>query len=55
MRRLTERVLELAVAQAMAWQREGCELRVAVNLGPTSLLDVRFPDEVAELLERTGV
>jgi diguanylate cyclase len=52
MRRLTLRVLGLATAQAVTWARAGRQLRVAVNLAPANLLDVRFPDEVAELLRR---
>jgi diguanylate cyclase len=54
MRRVTLRVLELATAQAVAWQRAGRQLRVAVNLAPANLLDVRFPDEVADVLRRCG-
>jgi EAL domain-containing protein (putative c-di-GMP-specific phosphodiesterase class I) len=54
MRRLTLRVLELATAQAVTWERAGRQLRVAVNLAPANLLDIRFPDEVAELLRRCG-
>jgi diguanylate cyclase (GGDEF)-like protein len=54
MRGVTLRVLELAAAQAVAWQRTDRPLRVAVNLAAANLLDVRFPDEVAELLRRTG-
>jgi diguanylate cyclase (GGDEF)-like protein len=53
MRRITLRVLELAAAQALTWERAGRPLRVAVNLAAANLLDVRFPDEVAELLRRT--
>jgi len=51
---LTERVLELAARQAVAWERAGHSLRVAVNLASANLLDVGFPDHVASLLERTG-
>jgi diguanylate cyclase len=52
MRRLTLWVLELATTQAVAWRRAGRQLQVAVNLAPANLLDVRFPDEVADVLRR---
>ena len=52
MRRLTLHVLELAADQQHGWRRAGIELPIAVNISPTNLLDVRFPDDVAELLER---
>ena len=55
MRKLTLRVLMLALQQAQQWQRAGRELRIAVNLAPESLLDARFPDEVLEMLGSTGV
>jgi len=51
---LTERVLDVAVAQAVAWERAGRPLRVAVNLAPANLLDGGFPGHVAALLERAG-
>ena len=54
MRRLTLRVLELAIAQALAWRGAGRDLPVAVNLHAADLIDVRFPRDVAELLERSG-
>ena len=55
MRKLTLRVLTLALQQAEQWQRAGRQLRIAVNLAPESLLDARFPDEVLALLARTTV
>lgn len=53
MRKLTLRVLELALRQAAQWHDAGRELRIAVNLAPESLLDLRFPDDVADLLAHT--
>ena len=55
MRKLTLRVLTLALRQAEQWQRAGRQLRVAVNLARESLLDACFPDEVLDLLARTNV
>ncbi|HEY1273357.1 MAG TPA: EAL domain-containing protein [Thermoleophilaceae bacterium] len=49
---LTHRVLELALTQRRAWLAEGLDLLVAVNVSARSLLDRRFPGEVARLLER---
>jgi len=54
MRQITLQVLDRALAQAIDWQRAGRSLRVAVNLAAANLLDVRFPDEVADLLRRSG-
>jgi len=55
MRRVTLRMLELAAGQAAAWARAGQPLRISVNLAPANLLDVRFPDEAAGVLERAGI
>jgi diguanylate cyclase (GGDEF)-like protein len=55
MRRLTVRVLELALHQAAAWKAAGRPLGVSANLGAANLLDARFPDEIAALLARTGL
>jgi EAL domain-containing protein (putative c-di-GMP-specific phosphodiesterase class I) len=49
---LTEWTLETAVAQARAWQRQGHDLTVAVNLSPKSVLDATLPDQVSSLLHR---
>jgi diguanylate cyclase len=54
MRPLTLRVLELALEQAVSWQRAGRRLPVAVNLAAANLLDLQFPDDVAHVLSRTG-
>src|SRR5262249_48949087 len=51
-RRLTARVLELALAQVAEWRRGGILLPVAVNLTATDLLDAELPDQVGEALRR---
>src|SRR5579859_4902620 len=57
--RLTRRfdawVLSAAVAEAAALRAAGCRLRVAVNLAPCSLADPRLADDIARLLEESGV
>ncbi len=55
MRLLTSYVLRRALQQLTCWSQGHPELRVAVNLAMPNLLDVRLPDEVAALLEETGV
>ena len=55
MRRLTLRVLDLVISQQHVWRRAGIELPVSVNVSPANLLDVRFPADVAELIERRDV
>jgi len=52
---LTSHVLRTALAQVRDWLDEGLEVAVAVNVAPRSLLDPRFPAEVAGVLEACGV
>jgi diguanylate cyclase (GGDEF)-like protein len=54
-RALTSHVLDCALAQCRAWRDDGIDLAVAVNLSARDLLDLRLPDEVAELLARWGI
>lgn len=53
-RRLTEQVLETALAQCRAWDTAGLSLSVAVNLSPQLLNDLSFPDHVARLAAQIG-
>jgi diguanylate cyclase (GGDEF)-like protein len=53
--RLTERVLEMALAQMRTWTDAGHAVPVAVNLSTRCLLDSGLPDLVARLLARHGV
>jgi diguanylate cyclase (GGDEF)-like protein len=53
--RLTERVLELALAQMRRWQDAGHAVPVAVNLSTRCLLDAGLPDLVQRLLAEHGV
>ncbi len=51
---LTERVLELALADTVRWHAVGWDLPVAVNLSAHNLADARLPEIVADLLRRHG-
>jgi diguanylate cyclase len=51
-RLLTLEVIDQALRAERAWREEGLHVPVAVNTSAATLLDVRFPDDVAELLER---
>jgi diguanylate cyclase (GGDEF)-like protein/PAS domain S-box-containing protein len=52
---LTLYVVDEALRQCREWQDEGLELRVAVNLSTRNLLDLDFPEQVMELLEKWHV
>jgi diguanylate cyclase (GGDEF)-like protein len=54
-RGLTSLVLDMALEQCARWRECGLELGVAVNITGRDLIDVRLPDEVAELLARWEV
>ena len=49
---LTDRVLELALAQVAQWRRSGHDLTVAVNLSARCLLQDGFAATIGELLAR---
>jgi diguanylate cyclase (GGDEF)-like protein len=53
--RLTRNVIRTALQQIKAWQYEGLNLTVAVNLSVRNLLDPELPGEVEELLNVHGV
>ena len=52
---LTERILEMAVAQAEEWHRSGRDLRVAVNLSASNLADFAVVGVLDRLLARHAV
>jgi EAL domain-containing protein (putative c-di-GMP-specific phosphodiesterase class I) len=52
---LTRWVIDAALRQARAWQDEGVEVSIAVNLAAANILDAGLPDAVAERLARWGV
>jgi diguanylate cyclase (GGDEF)-like protein len=53
--RLTTIVLDKALALSRYWQDRGVRLPVAVNVSARTLLDVHFPETVAERLAAAGV
>jgi diguanylate cyclase (GGDEF)-like protein len=52
---VTRLVLSAAVAQIAAWRAAGMEIRVAVNLSPSDLLDERLAERVLALLAEHNV
>jgi diguanylate cyclase (GGDEF)-like protein len=50
-RLLTLKVIGLALRAERSWRAAGLHIPVAVNTSAATLLDVRFPDDVAGLLE----
>jgi diguanylate cyclase (GGDEF)-like protein len=49
-KQLTNAVLDRALEQSAAWRVDGLDLRMSVNLDMRSLVDVRLPGQVRELL-----
>jgi EAL domain-containing protein (putative c-di-GMP-specific phosphodiesterase class I) len=52
---LTSTMLKAALLQVREWQEQGLRLTCAVNLPPSLVTDLTFPDRVAELLAESGV
>lgn len=52
---MTDRVLDLALAEARNWADKGWNLAVAVNLSASSLNDLEFPQRVMQRLRHYGV
>ncbi|MDA8296206.1 MAG: EAL domain-containing protein [Actinomycetota bacterium] len=52
---LTLYVIEESLAQCARWRAEGLDVSVSVNLSTRNLLDLEFPLQVAELLERAAM
>ncbi len=52
---LTEWAIQTALRQVQAWQKEGIELTVAVNLSARNLLDAGLPQQIGRLLKEHGV
>jgi diguanylate cyclase (GGDEF)-like protein len=53
--RLTEHMLDLAIAQAKAWEREGHAVPVAVNVAPILLTDPELPCRILGRLRAAGL
>ena len=52
---LTDSMLRSALTQLRAWHEQDMRLTCSVNLPPSLVTDVRFPDRVAALLAEYGV
>lgn len=52
---VTEWAIQTALRQIQAWQKEGIELAVAVNLSARNLLDPGLPDQIGRFLKEFGV
>lgn len=55
MGRLTDRVLDLALAQLACWRASGIITRMSVNLSSTDLADTKLPQRIATTLDMYGV
>jgi EAL domain-containing protein (putative c-di-GMP-specific phosphodiesterase class I) len=55
MARLTDRVLDLALAQLARWRREGIAIRLSVNLSASDLADKTLPQRIGAQLAIHGV
>ena len=55
MRAMTTVVLDLALDQIAAWQAQGQQLTVAVNISASSLVDADLPEQVAGMLAARGL
>jgi diguanylate cyclase (GGDEF)-like protein len=55
MRAMTRLVLDMALAQAADWQKQGQQLTIAVNLSASSLVDADLPEEIFAVLASRGV
>ena len=51
---LTTWVLKSAFRQLHAWQKNGLELDVSINVSPVDLADPDFADSVVALIAKTG-
>jgi diguanylate cyclase (GGDEF)-like protein len=52
---LSAYVLAEAASQLRSWQEQGYPIGVAVNLTMFDLLDIRLPEQIAELVDRSGI
>jgi EAL domain-containing protein (putative c-di-GMP-specific phosphodiesterase class I) len=52
---LTDFVLDSAIQQAVAWQKAGLPLKVAVNLSASLIEDLDFPNRLTGLLQKHGL
>jgi diguanylate cyclase (GGDEF)-like protein len=54
-RQLTRGLLDAALHRCAAWQRQGVDLGVAVDVTAADVLDLQLPYELAKLINKVGV
>jgi EAL domain-containing protein (putative c-di-GMP-specific phosphodiesterase class I) len=52
---LTVHIFDLVARQARIWEREGVDVRIAVNVSSADVIDPRLPGELDRLLQEHGV
>ena len=52
---LTDHIFELVVSQARRWSEAGLDIRTAVNVSTTDVIDPRLPGVLDQMLEKHGV
>src|SRR5204863_6428849 len=52
---LTVHIFELVMREARAWSERGIDVRIAVNVSTSDIIDRRLPDELERLLRAHGV
>jgi EAL domain-containing protein (putative c-di-GMP-specific phosphodiesterase class I) len=52
---LGRHMLELSVSQVAAWRKSGIELDLAVNVSPSQLAAFDYCDDIADVLDRSGL
>jgi EAL domain-containing protein (putative c-di-GMP-specific phosphodiesterase class I)/ActR/RegA family two-component response regulator len=52
---LTDFVLAEGISQMVAWDRQGVELDLAINLSPRLVRDLDFPDRLADIMRGHGL
>jgi diguanylate cyclase (GGDEF)-like protein len=55
MNALNDRVLTLALDQAVIWHSQGRSMTVAANLSASSLIDAELPDRIAAMIQERGL
>ena len=54
-RQLTRNLLDAALHRCAAWQRQGVDLGVAVDVAAADILDLQLPYDLAKLINKVGV
>ncbi len=54
-KKLTQNLLELSVAQAISWWEQGIELKIGINLSALDVQDEKLPDRVSNIIQTYGL